>query len=122
MSPQLQQTVTLLIPIVVGILTVPIMNGFKALSDYVCKLPPTAQRALVGLIAYLLNLVAGLLHITLPTSLGGFDSTAVGTLIAATLAYGLHAANQLVAIKAGQKTVVQAVAPDSIPNPIKQVK
>lgn len=109
MNPILLQFLTLLVPVIVGIATVPLMDLLKKLSTLVDGLPDAVKQLLVIVIAYLLNLVGHALGVTLPTSLGGFDSVTVGSLISAILAYVLKNAQQLSTIKATTNAINKPV-------------
>lgn len=110
MPSWLQQILTLAIPVIVGVLTVPLVNLIKKASTWVDALPDAVKQLFVLLVAYAANLLSGLLGVTLPTSLGGFDSTAVGTLISAVLAYLLHLASSVSIVKSTQAATVAPVA------------
>lgn len=110
----LQQILTLAIPIIVGIVTVPIVNLFKQASTWLDKQPDVIKQLLVLLFAYGANLIAQKTGITLPTSIGGFDSASVGTLITTILAYILHLASSVSTVKTAISTPTVATV-QSIP-------
>lgn len=107
MSPQLQQDITLVIPIILGIAIPPLFNLIKRVAGWVGEQPATVQRLLVLLVAAVLNYLAQLFGVTAPTSLGGVDATWLNTFLSAGLAYGLHAANQLSTVKTTQQVVAE---------------
>lgn len=109
MSPVLQQFLTLLVPVVVAILTVPLLTYIKKAITAIGNLPAPVQQLIALIIAWGLNELATVLGVTLPTSLGGFDSASVGTLFSAMLAYILHIAQQTSQVKAtlASSTVVK---------------
>lgn len=109
MSPQIQQLLALLIPVVVGIITVPLFNFIEKIAGVVDKLPDALKRIVVAIIAALLNVAWQALGINGPTSIAGLDPAAVGTVISSVLAYLLHLASQ-------QSKVTAVVAP-SPPKP-----
>jgi hypothetical protein len=117
MNPTLLQFLTLLIPVIVGIGTVPLFDLIKKLSSLIDGLPDAVKQLLVLVIAYLLNLLGSALGVTLPTTLGGLDSMTVGTLLSAILAYILKNAAQLSTIKAVTHATATTVG-SPVSNPV----
>jgi len=85
------QLLEMLVPIIVGIVSVPIFSGIKSAVTFIDGLNPNIQRVLVAVQAWGLAQLAALLNILpLLESLAVFDLTTVETIAAAALAYALH--------------------------------
>ena len=111
MSPQLQQMLALLIPVFVAVVTVPLFNLLKKGSDWVNGLPDPVKQMLVMLWAGLANMLIGVVPgLTLPSTLAGLNTTAVGTALTTILAWALHAASQISSVKATQAIATPAAA------------
>lgn len=99
-SDMLQQLGALMIPILVAIFTVPIFDFLQKVSAWLDALPPTVKRLIVALIVAVFNWLTVLVGIAPTQSPTGLSQTAVGTVLSALLAYLLHAATQLIKVKA----------------------
>lgn len=132
MNPTLLQFLTLLIPVIVGIAAVPIYDLIQEVITDLKKLPPSITQVLVLVFPLLANGIAQTTGVVLPTSLGGLNSAAVGTVISGLLAYLLKLAQNVTinnnAISATQASVqlthqatlnaiAQAKIPDIVVNP-----
>lgn len=89
---------TLLTPIIVGPLTFLAMQGLKSTNAMIDTLPPTAKRFLVALIAAALTSIGAALGINIEcdpeaatSCLATLDKEAVKTIVAAIVAYAVHA-------------------------------
>lgn len=78
-------------PAIAGLLTVPLLQGIKAIAAPVRKLPAAAkQLAAVG-IAFGLTKAGAALNVALPLTLEGFTGSDVESLAAAGIAMAVHA-------------------------------
>lgn len=111
MSPSLQQALALLIPVIVAVLTVPLFNLLKQASAWVNGLPDPVKQTLVMVWAGAANILVSVIPgLTLPSTLAGINTTAVGTALTTILAWALHAASQLSVVKATQAIATPAAA------------
>lgn len=81
----------LLGPTIVGILTVPVMNGIKRLVSFVDGWPAALQQITAVLIAVGLTELGQLLSVALPGDLALFTGADVEALLSAAMAFGIHA-------------------------------
>lgn len=93
--------VSLALPVVLGPLTFVVMQGLKALSAAVDRLPPMAKRFAVAVIAVGLSLLGNAAGIDLAcnpdggtTCLEVLDKDAVRAILSALIAFALHWAKQ----------------------------
>ena len=92
----------LLVPVLVGILTLVVFDGIKKLTMLKGKLPPWLQQMTVPLVAFGLTWLSAVLGgFVLPETLELFDEPTVSALLSAIAAF---------AIKAGQKATKAEVA------------
>jgi len=87
---QILQLLEMLVPIIVGIIGVPLFAELKQLVTLIDKAPVWLQRLLVAFQTWLLALASGFLGQVLPGDLAAFDLSTVEQIIAAVLAYVLH--------------------------------
>lgn len=78
-------------PMLVALLTVPLMAGLKKAVTLLGKLPPVAQQVLVLLISFGLTQLGALLNVAIPTDLTLFADSDVNALLSAALAMAIHA-------------------------------
>lgn len=84
-----------ILPIIFGVITVPIMNALKKASDWVDARPAWLQQFIVLIIAYILTQIGALAGVKLPTTIGGLDSTAVQTILVWLISQAVHIAQKL---------------------------
>lgn len=85
------EIVTLLAPVVVGILTVPILQGIKRVVTVVDNLPAWGKQIAAVLIAYGLAQLAAVAQTPLPETLHAFSGEQVEALVSAGIALAIHA-------------------------------
>jgi len=81
----------LLGPVLVAMLTVPIMGYLKRAAGWIDGLAAGFQQILVVLIAAGLTWLGVMLNVALPTDLSLFAEADVSALLSAAMAYGIHA-------------------------------
>lgn len=95
MSPQLAATLGVVATALIALVTPWLFARFKDAVAWVDTLPVPLQRALVLILTYLLSVLTSLTGIQFPTTLPGVDPTVIQGILAALVAYGLHAATQV---------------------------
>lgn len=88
------QLVDMLVPVAVGMISVPLFTGIKKLVAAIDALHPNIQRLLVVAQVWLLSLAGGALNIVLPENLALFDMSTAEALVASVLAFVIHAARK----------------------------
>lgn len=78
-------------PAIAGLLTVPALQGVKKVSGLVQKAPATVKQFLGIGIAFGLTKLGAAANVALPPSLELFDGSSTEALIAAGIAFGVHA-------------------------------
>src|SRR5690606_9287715 len=78
-------------PAIAGLLTVPILQGIKSVSGWVDSRAPFVKQALGIIIAFGLTKLGALIDVALPAGLSLFDGTHVEAVIAAGIAFAVHA-------------------------------
>lgn len=96
MLATLLELMTLLGPAIAGLLTVPILNAIKRLSTWVDNTPAVVKQMLAIVIAFVLTKGGELINTALPTDLALFTGESLEALIAAGIAYGVHAGRKKV--------------------------
>jgi hypothetical protein len=94
-NPIVQNIIHYLAPAVIAFLTFYLVDIFKKVSSWIDGLPDIAKQILVLAVSYVLTEVGALLGVTLPTSIGGFDSTSIQALLSGLLAFALKHAQQI---------------------------
>lgn len=78
-------------PAIIGSLTVPVFGGIKKIAKVLDRLPsPFQQMGALG-VAGGLTWLSGTLNVLLPTELVMFSPDSVSALLAAAMAFGMHA-------------------------------
>lgn len=88
------------IPLIIGVVSSPIAKLFQFLNADISKLPHTLQVIIVGIIGAVLGAIAQLTGIPMPSSLAGFDSATVSTLLNVGIPALIAALTHLINIKA----------------------
>lgn len=109
MNPILLQFLTLMIPVIVGIVAVPAYDLLQEIIVDLKKLPAWVTQLIVLIIPLAANLIFQQTGVMLPTSLGGLNSAAVGTVISSVLMYILKLAQ-----KAQQNSTAIATTNDAV--------
>ena len=78
-------------PVVVGLLTVPVLGGIKKLASFIDRLPAAVQQILAVLIASGLTWVGTTMSMVLPEGFALFTGHEVEGLLAGVLALAIHA-------------------------------
>ena len=86
-------------PAIVGILTVPVMKGVKALPLKVGSLPAWMQQGVVVVIAACLTALGTLTNIVLPESIELITQADVSAVLSAAIAMAVHAGQKAKAIE-----------------------
>lgn len=81
----------LLGPIIVAMLTVPLMGWLKRVAGWIDGLAAGFQQILVVLIAAGLTWLGATLNVVIPVDLALFAEADVSALLSAAMAYGIHA-------------------------------
>lgn len=90
----LDAILAIVLPLVVGFATVPVMDAVKRASAFVDKQSPAIKQGLVVAIAAALSLLAKLLETALPTDLASWTPDSVSVLISAIFAMIVKAATK----------------------------
>lgn len=85
------QAVEALSLLIAGLLTVPVLDVLKRASSLVDRAPDVVKQGLAVTIAGALTKLGALLSVTLPTDLTLFTGSTVEALVAAAIAFGVHA-------------------------------
>jgi len=85
-----------IMPVVVGILTVPAFGGLKTLVAWLDELPASVQQVLVAAMAALLTVIAKWINAELPIDVMLFTEVEVSAWISAVAAFGIHAGQKRV--------------------------
>lgn len=85
------QLLELLGPLIVALLTVPIMNGLKRVVTFIDGTNATVKQILVVIISFGLTQLGELANVALPGELSLFTGDDVGALLSAGIAMAIHA-------------------------------
>lgn len=80
-----------LAPLIIGMLTVPVMNTLKKAVVFVDNLSAPVQQIVVVLIAWGLTHLTSLTNVVLPESLHLVTGDHIEALLSAAIAFGIHA-------------------------------
>lgn len=97
MSTMTQDVLAIVLPLLVGYATVPVMDRLKHAVSWIDAQPAAVKQGLVAAIASALTLAARMLQTTLPTDLALWDVTTVDALIAAVVAVAVKQGHQIAA-------------------------
>lgn len=78
-------------PALAGLLTVPILQGIKSVSGFVDRSHAVVKQVAAVVIAFGLTQLGALLGVVLPAELALFDGSSTEALVAAAIAFGVHA-------------------------------
>ncbi len=81
----------MLVPVIVAIVSVPLFGYVKKVVVFIDALHPNIQRLLVVVQVWALALLSQLAGVALPDNLAGFELSTVESVVAAALAFLLHA-------------------------------
>ena len=87
--------IAIIMPLAIGFLTMPVMDGIKHTLSFVDKQPASVKQGLVAAIAATITVAARLLETTLPTNLMLWEPETVDTLVAALFAIVLKTAKKM---------------------------
>jgi hypothetical protein len=84
------ELISSLILIASGFLTTYVMAGLRKVSAWIDSLSPSAKRAIVAVLAFVVTQVNGLLGLALPIELLTWTGDVVNTLLIALLSFGFY--------------------------------
>lgn len=87
----LLQAAELLGPLVAGLLTVPVLGALKRVAGFIDRTPAAVQQLLGVVVAYVLTQLGTALDVVLPGELSLFTGESTEVLLAAAIAFGVHA-------------------------------
>lgn len=100
MNPTILAIISLLAPIIIGVIQVPIYDEIQKVLSFLKTLPAWLTQLLVVLLSFGANQLFSLTGIQIPTTTTGFTSASIGAVLSATLAFILKNAQNVSATKA----------------------
>jgi len=88
-----------LAPVIVGILTVPLTDSLKKGLGWIKERPPWVVQVLVPLVALGLTYLSKLVGVALPTDLWLWEQPEVAAVLAAAIAFAIHAARKFIGLE-----------------------
>lgn len=90
MADAIFQLLDALVPIVIGIVSVPVFGGIKKILTFIDGWHANVQRIALVVQVWAIGVLANLLNLQLPENLAAFDLSTVEMIVASALAYFLH--------------------------------